>query len=48
MLEFEVGAIFGACLTIAVLVVFVTVFGQDDGPPKDDEWNPWGGNRHGR
>ena len=47
MLEFEAGAIFGACLTVTLLILFMTIFGQDDEPPKDDEWNPWGG-RHGR
>ena len=48
MSEFEAGAIFGACLTSALLILLMTIFGQDDEPPKDDdEWNPWGG-RHGR
>lgn len=30
MMEFEAGAIFGACLTMAVLLFFMTVFGRED------------------
>lgn len=44
MVEFEAGAIFGVCMTVTLLLVFMMVFGQDDGPPDDDEWDPWGRN----
>ena len=46
MLEFEAGAIFGVCLTVALLILFMTIFGQDDSSD-DDTWDPWGKGRHG-
>lgn len=47
LVAFEAGAIFGACLTVTLLLLFMVVFGQEE-PPRDDEWNPWGGDRRGR
>ena len=42
--EFEIGAVFGMCMTVVLMIVFMQIFGQDDDEPKDDEWNPWGKN----
>ena len=43
MIEFEAGAIFGICVTIILMLVFMSVFGQEE--PSDDEWDPWGRKR---
>lgn len=41
-MAFEAGAIFGICVTVVLMLVFMTIFGQDDEPNDNDEWNPWG------
>lgn len=46
VIEFEAGVICGVCLTLVCLAFFVMLFGERE--EQDDEWNPWGGNRHGR
>ena len=30
MSEFELGAIFGICMTVALLLIFMMVFGQEE------------------
>jgi len=41
MIEFEAGAIFGVCMTIVLMLIFIRIFGADDEPPRDD-FDIWG------